>query len=164
MALGQTPSGGGMRLRPALASAVAGYTCEIELLLAGLDCGARGARRAARYREDHPAAGHRPRRGQAVRVRGGQRRADPGPAGRALRPLPGPRISAAAYDRACRIVTGCQSHTEESDIVARRYPPVPGQWRDQVTGLVRRTRDHADVRTGSSVRGASDLTRKGMIT
>ncbi|WP_033288784.1 AAA family ATPase [Amycolatopsis jejuensis] len=69
------------------------------------------------------------------------------------------RISSAIYDRVCRIVMGYQDHEEESDIVARRCPPVPPEWRDRVVDLVRRTREHADVRVGSSVRGAIDVVR-----
>jgi MoxR-like ATPase len=69
------------------------------------------------------------------------------------------RISAAIYDRVCRIVMGYQAREEENDIVARRSPDVPESWRDQVVDLVRRTRSHPDVRVGSSVRGAIDLVR-----
>jgi MoxR-like ATPase len=69
------------------------------------------------------------------------------------------RISAAIYDRVCRIVMGYQAREEENDIVARRSPYVPEPWRDQVVDLVRRTRGHPDVRVGSSVRGAIDLVR-----
>ncbi|QRP49423.1 MoxR family ATPase [Amycolatopsis sp. FDAARGOS 1241] len=69
------------------------------------------------------------------------------------------RISAAVYDRVCRIVMGYQTHGEESEIVARRSPEVPGAWRDRVVDLVRRTREHDDLRVGSSVRGAIDVVR-----
>lgn len=69
------------------------------------------------------------------------------------------RISSAIYDRVCRIVMGYQTQDEESDIVARRSPAVPAEWRDRVVDLVRRTRDHSDVRVGSSVRGAIDVVR-----
>jgi MoxR-like ATPase len=69
------------------------------------------------------------------------------------------RISAAIYDRMCRITMGYQSRAEENDIVARQAPQVPEQWRDQIVDLVRRTRDHTDVRVGSSVRGAIDVVR-----
>ena len=51
----------------------------------------RPARGAARHRQDDPAAGCRGGQRGAVRVRRGQRRADPGPAGRALRPGAGAR-------------------------------------------------------------------------
>lgn len=70
------------------------------------------------------------------------------------------RISAAVYDRVCRITMGYQSAADESDIVALRAPgQVPAQWRTQVVDLVRRTREHPDVRVGSSVRGSIDLVR-----
>ncbi|GAA3525674.1 hypothetical protein GCM10022222_05730 [Amycolatopsis ultiminotia] len=69
------------------------------------------------------------------------------------------RISAAVYDRVCRIVMGYQSEDEEAAIVARRSTQVPGRWRTGVVDLVRRTREHADIRIGSSVRGAIDLVR-----
>jgi MoxR-like ATPase len=69
------------------------------------------------------------------------------------------RISAAIYDRVCRISMGYQSAAEEAHIVTGQSPPVPGTWREQVVDLVRRTREHADVRIGSSVRGAIDMTR-----
>jgi MoxR-like ATPase len=69
------------------------------------------------------------------------------------------RISAAVYDRVCRITMGYQSAADEAAIVRLRAPDVPGTWREQVVDLVRRTRSHPDVRVGSSVRGAIDLTR-----
>ena len=69
------------------------------------------------------------------------------------------RISAAVYDRVCRITMGYQSAADEADIVGLRAPAVPADWRDKVVELVRRTRAHPDVRVGSSVRGAIDLTR-----
>jgi len=69
------------------------------------------------------------------------------------------RISAAVYDRVCRITMGYQSAGDEAAIVGLRAPEVPAAWRDQVVELVRRTRSHPDVRVGSSVRGAIDLTR-----
>jgi MoxR-like ATPase len=72
------------------------------------------------------------------------------------------RISAAVYDRVCRITMGYQSAEDESAVVALRGPEVPPAWRDQVVDLVRRTRSHPDVRVGSSVRGAIDLVRLGV--
>lgn len=69
------------------------------------------------------------------------------------------RISAAVYDRVCRITMGYQDAADEAEIVALRAPEVPAPWRAQVVDLVRRTRDHADVRVGSSVRGSIDLVR-----
>jgi len=69
------------------------------------------------------------------------------------------RISSAVYDRVCRITMGYQSAEDEADVVVLRAPEVDGAWRDQVVELVRRTRDHPDVRVGSSVRGAIDTVR-----
>jgi MoxR-like ATPase len=66
------------------------------------------------------------------------------------------RISSALYDRTCRIAMGYQSESAEQQIVATRSPdPDPG-WRDRMVRLVRDTREHPDVRVGSSVRGAID--------
>ncbi len=69
------------------------------------------------------------------------------------------RISAAVYDRTCRIAMGYQSAEDESSIVVQHGTEVPSQWRVQVVELTRRTREHEDVRIGSSVRGAIDLAR-----
>ena len=69
------------------------------------------------------------------------------------------RISAAVYDRVCRITMGYQSAGDEADLVVLRAPEVPADWRAQVVDLVRRTRAHPDVRVGSSVRGSIDLTK-----
>lgn len=69
------------------------------------------------------------------------------------------RISAAIYDRVCRITMGYQDAGDEHDIVALRAPGVEGTWRESVVDLVRRTRAHPDIRIGSSVRGAIDTVR-----
>ena len=69
------------------------------------------------------------------------------------------RISSAVYDRVCRITMGYQSAEDEAEVVRRRAPVVEPPWRDQVVELVRRTREHPDVRIGSSVRGAIDTVR-----
>ena len=69
------------------------------------------------------------------------------------------RISAAIYDRVCRITMGYQDAGDEHDIVVLRAPDVPASWRASVVDLVRRTRGHVDVRIGSSVRGAIDTVR-----
>ena len=66
------------------------------------------------------------------------------------------RISGAVYDRMCRIAVGYQSHEDEVDIVVRHVPEADRSWADKVVEVVRRTREHADLRTGSSVRGAID--------
>ncbi|HEY8301634.1 MAG TPA: MoxR family ATPase [Jatrophihabitans sp.] len=69
------------------------------------------------------------------------------------------RISAAVYDRTCRIAMGYQSAADELSIVERQASEVPDEWRERVVDLVRRTRGHQDIRIGSSVRGAIDLAR-----
>ena len=69
------------------------------------------------------------------------------------------RISSAVYDRVCRITMGYQDADDEAEVVTRRAPAVDPAWRAQVVDLVRRTRDHHDVRIGSSVRGAIDTVR-----
>jgi MoxR-like ATPase len=69
------------------------------------------------------------------------------------------RISAAIYDRTCRIAMGYQPASDEIAIVDQQAAPVPERWRTQVVELTRRTRDHADIRIGSSVRGAIDMVR-----
>ncbi|QNK80343.1 MoxR family ATPase [Nakamurella sp. PAMC28650] len=71
------------------------------------------------------------------------------------------RISAAVYDRTCRIAMGYQTAGDEVQIVSARAPEVPPVWRAGVVELTRRTRSHPDVRVGSSVRGAIDLVRVG---
>ncbi|HEV7204636.1 MAG TPA: MoxR family ATPase [Jatrophihabitans sp.] len=67
------------------------------------------------------------------------------------------RISSAIYDRTCRIAMGYQSATTETGIVALRDDGADDAWRASVVDLVRATREHPDVRVGSSVRGAIDL-------
>jgi MoxR-like ATPase len=69
------------------------------------------------------------------------------------------RISAAVYDRTCRIAMGYQSAADEDAIVVRHAPAVPDLWRARAVELTRRTRGHPDVRIGASVRGAIDLAR-----
>jgi len=69
------------------------------------------------------------------------------------------RISAAVYDRCCRITMGYQSADDEADIASLRAPQVPMAWLAQVVDLVRRTRAHPDIRVGSSVRGSIDMVR-----
>lgn len=69
------------------------------------------------------------------------------------------RISAAVYDRTCRIAMGYQPAADEDAIVVRQALAVPDEWRGKVVELTRRTRAHPDVRIGSSVRGSIDMTR-----
>ena len=84
------------------------------------------------------------------------------------------RISSAVYDRVCRIAVDYQSATDELTILRREVgldtgvgaglgaadqaaPNSEHAWFDLVVELVRATRDHPDLRIGSSVRGAIDL-------
>lgn len=69
------------------------------------------------------------------------------------------RISVSIYDRLCRLAIGYQSESEEREIVRRRTEH-SAEWETVVqfaVSLVRATRGHPDLRTGSSVRGAIDL-------
>ncbi len=83
------------------------------------------------------------------------------------------RISGAVYDRMCRIAVGYQSVSDEVMIVQRAVAsgsgradagandvgpePVSPDWIALVVDLVRATREHPDVRVGSSIRGAIDM-------
>ena len=72
------------------------------------------------------------------------------------------RISSAVYDRVCRIAMTYQHAEDEIEIVQRELHQrnsaisVPSDWVAQVVEMVLRTRNHADLRFGSSVRGAID--------
>jgi len=72
------------------------------------------------------------------------------------------RISSAVYDRVCRMAMTYQHTEDEIEIVQRELHQrnsaisVPSDWVAQVVEMVRRTRNHADLRFGSSVRGAID--------
>jgi MoxR-like ATPase len=66
------------------------------------------------------------------------------------------RISSALYDRTCRISMGYQSVAAERAILALRTSCPEVDWRNRMVELVRGTREHADIRVGSSVRGAID--------
>ncbi len=72
------------------------------------------------------------------------------------------RISGAVYDRVCRLAVSYQSAADESAIVVRALrgaslgEGVPQDWIDKVVEVVRRTRQHPELRVGSSVRGAID--------
>jgi MoxR-like ATPase len=68
------------------------------------------------------------------------------------------RVSGALYDRTCRISMDYQSAEAEQQIVDLRSRVEPA-WRASVVTLVRNTRTHPDIRFGSSVRGAIDITR-----
>jgi MoxR-like ATPase len=72
------------------------------------------------------------------------------------------RISSAVYDRVCRVAMTYQSAADEVEIVIRETTKqnskstVSRDWVGQVVEMVRRTRNHSDLRFGSSVRGAID--------
>jgi len=68
------------------------------------------------------------------------------------------RISGAIYDRVCRISVSYQRAEEEEAIVTRTVAGADAVWVAKIVELVRRTRDHPDLRFGSSVRGALDAT------
>jgi len=68
------------------------------------------------------------------------------------------RISSAIYDRVCRLSVDYQDAPDEATIVRSALPNAAADdaWLARVVEVVRRTRSHADVRIGSSVRGAID--------
>ena len=66
------------------------------------------------------------------------------------------RISGAIYDRVCRVAMDYQTESEEIEIAARESE-LPAPFVRTVVAVVRATREHPDVRIGSSVRGAVDL-------
>ncbi len=67
------------------------------------------------------------------------------------------RISSAIYDRVCRLAVGYQDAPDETAITTRHQPDVDAGWAARTVELVRLTREHPDVRIGSSVRGAIDM-------
>lgn len=79
------------------------------------------------------------------------------------------RISSAVYDRTCRIRMDYQAAEEETRIVQKSVANVQSRmpvadWSstdlhmlDDVVALVRSTREHPEIRIGSSVRGAIDM-------
>ena len=66
------------------------------------------------------------------------------------------RVTPALYDRTCRVGVGYQDETEEREIVTRRAPG-PADLVRRAVRAVRMTREHPDLRIGSSVRGAIDV-------
>jgi len=79
------------------------------------------------------------------------------------------RLSTSVHDRLCRLAITYQDEQAERGIVALRapltqfpHPGLPAQLYDRLTAdavaLTRATRGHEDIRQGSSVRGAIDLT------
>jgi MoxR-like ATPase len=71
------------------------------------------------------------------------------------------RISSAVYDRVCRVSMSYQSAEDEIAIVRRNTEGsgVSDAWLEKAVAVVRRTRSHADLRVGSSVRGAVDFAK-----
>ena len=71
------------------------------------------------------------------------------------------RIASAVYDRCCRLAMDYQSAVDEVRIVATAAPDAAAvvgvDGMAAVVAMVRDSRVHPDVRTGSSVRGAIDL-------
>ncbi len=67
------------------------------------------------------------------------------------------RISDSVYDRWCRLAVGYQDAGEEADIVRVRTGSADDVLVADAVALTRATRSHAELRRGSSVRGAIDL-------
>jgi MoxR-like ATPase len=67
------------------------------------------------------------------------------------------RISDSVYDRWCRLAVGYQDEPEERDIVTVRTGCQDQRLVADAVSLTRATRTHAELRRGSSVRGAIDL-------
>jgi MoxR-like ATPase len=67
------------------------------------------------------------------------------------------RISAGVYDRLCRLALTYQSAEEDERIVALRTRSADARLVTDAVAITRATREHPDVRHGSSVRGAIDL-------
>ena len=74
------------------------------------------------------------------------------------------RLSTSVHDRICRLAIGYQDAAAERGIVALRapLPKLAADLYDRLVGdavaVTRATREHPDIRQGSSVRGAIDLT------
>lgn len=66
------------------------------------------------------------------------------------------RISAAVYDRMCRVAMSYQTLQEETLVAAQETGAAAGELTSRIVELVRATRDHPEIRIGSSVRGAID--------
>jgi MoxR-like ATPase len=67
------------------------------------------------------------------------------------------RIAGAIYDRVNRVAVDYQSESDEQAIVAREASAAPTELAARAVRCVRTTREHPDIRIGSSVRGAIDL-------
>ena len=68
------------------------------------------------------------------------------------------RISDSVYDRWCRLSVGYQDAGEEEAIVATRTGCTDAALIADAVAITRATRQHPELRRGSSVRGAIDLT------
>jgi MoxR-like ATPase len=69
------------------------------------------------------------------------------------------RLSMALYDRTCRISVGYQDAGHERQIVSLAAPDTKQTLVAEAVELARATRDHPDLRSGASVRGAIDYAR-----
>jgi MoxR-like ATPase len=69
------------------------------------------------------------------------------------------RLSMALYDRTCRISVGYQDAGHERQIVSLAAPDTKPTLVAEAVELARATRDHPDLRSGASVRGAIDYAR-----
>jgi MoxR-like ATPase len=67
------------------------------------------------------------------------------------------RLSSSVLDRLCRLAIGYQDAEAERGIVGRRTGVESARLIADAVALARATREHEDVRQGSSVRGAIDL-------
>lgn len=67
------------------------------------------------------------------------------------------RLSTSVHDRLCRLVIGYQDAEAERGIVTRRTGGSSARLTADAVALTRATRDRDDLRQGSSVRGAIDL-------
>ncbi len=68
------------------------------------------------------------------------------------------RISDSVYDRWCRLSVGYQDAAEEEAIVATRTGCTDTALISDAVAITRATRSHKELRRGSSVRGAIDIT------
>jgi MoxR-like ATPase len=69
------------------------------------------------------------------------------------------RLSMALYDRTCRISLGYQDAEHERQIVQLVAPQAKEELAAEAVDLARATREHPDLRSGASVRGAIDYAR-----
>jgi MoxR-like ATPase len=69
------------------------------------------------------------------------------------------RLSMALYDRTCRISVGYQDAEHERRIVQLVAPQAKQELVAEAVDLARATREHPDLRSGTSVRGAIDYAR-----